>query len=338
MFLRFNTNLSAINSSQALLENTNKLAQSIERLSTGKRINRAGDDPSGLTLAEKLKAQIEAMAQANSNAQNGISLFQTADEALDSTASALSRMNELALEAANGDLTNSDRVEIQNEINTLISEVDRIAETTTFNLKKLLDGTANAIVSTNNPTAISAMAVGDTGNGGVFSITIGATAAGALQVQRSSIFTTDGSTTATTSTLLNSISSFSGLLGSAQPITLWGNGQSATIYLYGSDTLDEAMGKFSLAIADSSGTTDLDMEGALQAGSLPNLARVITSGASSGSVEIASGIPGMLGEITFSGDQDILTAFGFPKSSAPKSRLFPSALPRSAPTRPTPSQ
>jgi len=217
----------------------------------------------------------------------------------------------LALDAANADLTNNDRAEIQAEIGTLINEIDRIADTTTFNKKQLLNGSSNAVVSTNNPTLINGLVVGNTGSGGVFSIVINASAAGSQQVQLSSIFTTDGSTTATTTTQLNSIASFSGMFATSKQLTLWGNAKSATVTLSGTDTLDEAMGKISLAIADSSSTTDLGMDGAIVGGSEPNLARVITSGATSGSVEISSAMPGNVGEITFSGDSDLLTAFGF---------------------------
>ena len=127
MFLRFNTNIPANNSYQALKENTNNLARSLERLSTGQQINRFGDDPAGATIAERLRTQILAYAQAGSNAQNGVSLFQAADDSLDSTTSTLSRMYELSVEAANDDLTNSDRGEIQTEIDSLIAEIDRIA-------------------------------------------------------------------------------------------------------------------------------------------------------------------------------------------------------------------
>ena len=114
----------------------------MEKLSSGLRINRAGDDAAGLAISEKMRGQIRGLDQAAKNAQDGISLIQTAEGALNETHDILQRMRELAVQAANDTNTGDDRKEIQKEINQLTSEIDRIGNTTEFNTKKLLDGGA----------------------------------------------------------------------------------------------------------------------------------------------------------------------------------------------------
>ena len=119
-------------------------AKSIEKLSSGYRINRAGDDAAGLAISEKMRGQIRGLNQASANAQDGISMIQTAEGALGETHSILQRMKELATQSANGTNTESDRGEIQKEINQLTSEINRIGNTTEFNTQKLLDGGSSA--------------------------------------------------------------------------------------------------------------------------------------------------------------------------------------------------
>ncbi len=116
-------------------------SKSLEKLSSGLRINRAGDDAAGLAISEKMRGQIGGLNQSVRNAQDGISLIQTAEGALNETHSILNRMRELSVQSANDTNTSDDRVEIQKELNELIDEVDRIASDTEFNTKSLLDGT-----------------------------------------------------------------------------------------------------------------------------------------------------------------------------------------------------
>ena len=115
-------------------------AKSMERLSSGMRINRAADDAAGLAISEKMRGQIRGLKQATRNAQDGISLIQTAEGSLNETHAILQRMRELADQAANGTNTESDRLDIQKEIDQLTNEIDRIANTTEFNTQKLLNG------------------------------------------------------------------------------------------------------------------------------------------------------------------------------------------------------
>ena len=143
MSLRIYQNVEALNAHRQLAVNQSNLSKSIEKLSSGLRINRAGDDAAGLAISEKMRGQIRGLKQAQRNAQDGISLIQTAEGALQEVHSILQRMRELAVQAANDTNTDKDRQEIQKEINQLIQEIDRIAENTQFNTKTLLDGNFN---------------------------------------------------------------------------------------------------------------------------------------------------------------------------------------------------
>ena len=134
-------NMTAMNANRQLGITQNAQAKSSEKLSTGYRINRAGDDAAGLSISEKMRSQIRGLNKASDNAQNGISLIQVAEGALNETHSILQRMNELATQAANDTNTSVDRNAIQSEIDQLTSEVDRIRSTTQFNSMNLLDGT-----------------------------------------------------------------------------------------------------------------------------------------------------------------------------------------------------
>jgi flagellin len=133
-------NLTAMNANRQLGITTGQQAKSSEKLSSGYKINRAADDAAGLTISEKMRSQIRGLNRASDNAQDGISLIQTAEGALNEAHSILQRMNELATQAANDTNTTSDRTAIQKEINALTSELDRIASTTQFNTQNLLDG------------------------------------------------------------------------------------------------------------------------------------------------------------------------------------------------------
>ena len=133
-------NLSAMNANRMLGVTTGQQAKSSEKLSSGYRINRAADDAAGLSISEKMRSQIRGLNKASDNAQDGISLIQVAEGALNETHSILQRMNELATQAANDTNTTLDRTAIQAEITQLKEEVDRIQSTTQFNSMNLLDG------------------------------------------------------------------------------------------------------------------------------------------------------------------------------------------------------
>lgn len=139
-----NHNISALNAWRNLGINDSAMNKSLEKLSSGMRINRAADDAAGLAISEKMRGQIAGLNQAVRNAQDGISLIQTAEGALNETHAILQRMRELAVQSANDTNTNEDRTQIQAEITQLVSEINRIATTTQFNTQNLLTGSLNA--------------------------------------------------------------------------------------------------------------------------------------------------------------------------------------------------
>ena len=133
-------NLTAMNSNRMLGLTTSTQAKSTEKLSSGYKVNRAADDASGLAISEKMRRQVRGLTQASANAQDGISMVQTAEGALNEVHDMLQRLNELAVKGENGTLTSEDRGYINSEVKQLMSEIDRVASTTTFNEKNLLNG------------------------------------------------------------------------------------------------------------------------------------------------------------------------------------------------------
>jgi len=145
MPLVINTNVSAINSQRQLVQSGNDMDQAMERLSSGKRINSAADDAAGLAIANRMTSQIGGLNQAVRNANDGVSLIQTAEGALDEVTNILQRMRELAIQSANGIYSDVDRTSLDAEVQQLKAELDRIAETTTFNGQPLLDGSVGTV-------------------------------------------------------------------------------------------------------------------------------------------------------------------------------------------------
>ena len=156
-------NMQAMNANRMLNVTTGQQAKSTEKLSSGYRINRAADDAAGLTISEKMRKQIRGLDQASTNAQDGVSAVQTAEGALTEVHSMLQRMNELATQAANGTNAESDRQAIQDEIDQLTTEIDRVAETTKFNETYLLKGDTKGTTKTNTLAAHDAGLAGKLG-------------------------------------------------------------------------------------------------------------------------------------------------------------------------------
>ena len=154
-------NMSAVNANRMMNVTTTSLSKSTEKLSSGYKINRAADDAAGLSISEKMRGQIRGLNKASSNAQDGISLIQTAEGALNESHSILQRMRELSVQAANGTETDDDREAVNNEIKQLQDELTRISDTTEFNTMKLLDGSQagpNGVSSTGNSTTSAIVA------------------------------------------------------------------------------------------------------------------------------------------------------------------------------------
>ncbi|MDI3233593.1 flagellin [Exiguobacterium antarcticum] len=150
-----NHNITALNTHNKLSSASAAQGKSMEKLASGLRINKAGDDAAGLAISEKMRGQVRGLDQASRNAQDGISLIQTAEGALNETHDILQRMRELSVQAGNDTNTTNDRGEIQKEISQLTSEVDRIADTTQFNTKVLLKGEFGTTATSANPTNLA---------------------------------------------------------------------------------------------------------------------------------------------------------------------------------------
>lgn len=135
--MRINNNISALNTHRQMSVNTSNATKSMEKLSSGLRINRAGDDAAGLSISEKMRSQIRGLNQASSNAQDGISLIQTAEGALTEVSSMLTRVKELAVQKANGTYSDKDKLNIDAEVNALSAEINNIMSSTEFNGKNV---------------------------------------------------------------------------------------------------------------------------------------------------------------------------------------------------------
>ena len=186
-------NMTSMNANRQLGITGNAQAKSSEKLSSGYRINRAGDDAAGLTISEKMRSQIKGLNKASKNAQDGISAIQAAEGALNETHSILQRMNELATQAANDTNTTSDRTAIKSELDALESEIDRIATTTQFNTQDLLSGSftgknlqVGALSGQSIKISISSMKASDLGVNGK-TVTSFSTAGAAMKAYQDAI-------------------------------------------------------------------------------------------------------------------------------------------------------
>lgn len=184
-----NHNMGAINAQRNMGINSGAASKSMEKLSSGLRINRAGDDAAGLSISEKMRAQIRGLDQASTNAEDGISMIQTAEGALNETHSILQRMRELSVQAGNDTNADTDRSAIQEEINQLTSEINRIGNTTEFNTQKLLKGDGASNLNKSGVVADGALTNGATTN---VEATQTTTFAGGLEDGKSVTWTLNG--------------------------------------------------------------------------------------------------------------------------------------------------
>ncbi|MDK2901915.1 MAG: flagellin [Thermosediminibacterales bacterium] len=205
--MRINHNISALNAWRNLYVNDTNMSKSLEKLSSGLRINRAADDAAGLAISEKMRAQINGINQAVRNAQDGISLIQTAEGALNEVHAILQRMRELAVQSANGIYTDDDRALLQEEVNQLTSEIDRIATQTEFNKQTLLTGSF-----TNKMLQIGANA-GQTITIGISAMTAGASG---LDVKNVTIVSNPSTAISTIDTAIERVASTRAKLGAIQ--------------------------------------------------------------------------------------------------------------------------
>jgi flagellin len=293
----------------------------VAKLSTGLRINGASDDAAGLAISEKMRRQIRGLSRAKLNAQDGISMVQTAEGALNETQSILQRMRELATQSANDTLTSNDRLEIQKEVVQLKDELNRISRGTEFNTKRLLDGSQTALISSNS-NAVQGFANGtDFIGGGDFDVDIELLSGGISQMQKSQIFTLNDGTggLATGQTQFQSIAQFYDedgvfVLDTPQTLTLRGNSQESTITLDGQMTLDNLAASMQNALASNSGL-NIDNSSA----AVVNTAATQVAGLG-GYVEIESGFVGDQGAFSLAADEKLIKALGFSVSRAEVNR------------------
>jgi flagellin len=279
--MRINTNIAALTSYNALNTTNRALTKSIERLSTGLRINSAADDAAGLAISEKMRAQFKGLDQAASNSQDGISMIQTAEGALNETHSILQRMRELSVQAANDTLTQEDRAYIQLEIDELKSEITRISTTTQFNKQQLLDGSAAVLWSSSDLTTKAIIngglrSIDQFGqklvNEGNFVMSITVENIGKAEILKTDIFKVKHSCTdatadyqykvgdiASSGTQLRDIDKFwdangKFLLDDPKTVTITqGNGKTASFTIYSTDTVQSLQDKLNAAIGGGLG-------------------------------------------------------------------------------------
>lgn len=320
MSLRINQNVLSIKTYASLSQTSNRLEKSIQKLSSGLRINSAADDAAGLAISEKMRRQIRGLNRAALNAQDGISMIQTAEGALNESQSILQRMRELAIQASNDTLTSNDRLEIQKEVNQLRTEIDRISQGTEFNTKKLLDGSQSALISSSSK-AVNGIVVGNAAHGGDYNVSIALLNGGISQMQRSQMFT-DKNTglLADGTTKLEDIAEFYDangqfLLDSPQTLTITGNSEDASVTVDGQMSLNELAGAIQQAINSSNGL-----------GMKNSTAEVVTTAATNvsglgGYMQVVSGSVGDQGNFSIAGPQSVVDALGFSVTRESKNNL-----------------
>ena len=312
MSLRINQNALSVSTYGTLSKTSSRLEKSIAKLSSGLRINTAADDAAGLAISEKMRRQIRGLNRAVLNAQDGISMIQTAEGALNETHSILQRMRELATQSANDTLTSNDRLEIQKEVNQLRDEINRISRGTEFNTKRLLDGSQTALISASSDSVKGIVTGGINGIAADYDVSLALLAGGASQMQRTQIFTlNDGAgTLADGGTQLQSIAQFYDangvfVLDTPQTLSLHGNTQDASVVLDGQMTLDNLAADLQNALVSKSGLSiDSSRTGVV------NTIQTQVAGVG-GYVEIVSGFVGEQGEFSIASDQRVMDALGF---------------------------
>ena len=344
--MRVYHNIPALFTYNSLSTTNDQLQKSINKLSTGLRINSAADDAAGLAISEKMRGQIRGLDMAVRNAQDGISMIQTAEGALNETQSILQRMRELSVQAANDTLTANGRQAIQLEIDQLKEEIDRIANTTQFNKKKLLDGSASILWSTDTPDTKVFVRGGlrqvdaygqKTALEGNYKVTIEAQEIGQGQVLKTDIFKLKHGSAAEIGQVASSDSKLYDIdkfwdangkfmLDDPQTLTLvMGDGQQRSVTIYADDTLASLAEKLGGAIQDMQSA--YVSTAAVTAG---NLVQYVAPGSATtsgnltveGTIVISSAVVGKAGEITFIGDEDLLKALSLSQVQESKENRF----------------
>ena len=307
MSLRINHNVTSLSTYANLSSTSTKMEKSIAKLSSGLRINSASDDAAGLAISEKMRSQISGLNRAKLNAQDGMSMVQTAEGGLNETESIIQRMRELAIQASNDTLTSNDRLEIQKEINQLSSAIDDIADSTEFNTKKLLNGSQTAQISSSS-NFVKGMVTGGAASGGDFSVKMEVVQGGISQMQTSQMFMNKNTgELANGSTKLEDIAQFyddngTFALSTSQTLTVTGNAKTAEVTVDGKMTLNELASALQNAI---SGASNLGLKN-----STVQFKDGGSNTADGGYLELTSGVVGEEGNFSIAGDQSMIDALG----------------------------
>ncbi len=210
MGLRVNTNVTSVNAQRNLSTVTERLSSNFRKLSTGLRISTAADDAAGLAISERLRSQVRSLEQAKRNANDGISMVQTAEGALNEVSSILTRLRELAIQSSNGSVSNQDKETLDQEFQSLVNEVNRIGSSTEFNGIKLLDGS--------NSSVSFQVGFGTTIGTDTLDVTLAPALATTLSLQSLDIGSGGSTTTAVTNidAAINTVSGLRGTLGAVQ--------------------------------------------------------------------------------------------------------------------------
>ena len=305
MGLRLNHNFAALKSIGYLETSRANLSKSIERLSSGLRINRSADDPTGLSISEKVRAQIQGLSRAITNAQDGVSIIQAAEGALSEGHSLLNRMRELTLQSQSDSLTSTDRLEIQREVDQLLAEIDRISSTTEFNSKKQLDGSMTAH-TTSDHKDLRAYSVGGPVSAGEYELSVQKATNGKREIQSSAIQRDkDTDEIAGLDTQLKDLDSMydsegNFFLDTPKTLTLRAHGKSAEVLVTSTLTISEFGSKIESAIVNSK---QLDLIGSN-----------FGFDTSSGQFFYEAGVEGQHGELSFAGDENLLMAIAMQKT------------------------
>ncbi len=320
MSLRINQNVLSIKTYSNLTQTNSRLEKSIQKLSSGMRINSAADDAAGLAISEKMRRQVRGLNRAVLNAQDGISMIQTAEGALNESQSIVQRMRELAIQASNDTLTGNDRLEIQKEVNQLRSEIDRISQNTEFNTKKLLNGSQSALISSSSKF-VDGIVTGNASGGGDYNVSIALLSGGISQMQRSQVFT-DKNTgeLADGSTKLQDISQFydsngSFSLSSPQQLTLTGNSEDALITIDAQMSLNELAAAIQQALTSEAGLGIRNSNAGVVGTAISGISGI------GGYIQLASGSVGDQGDFSISGPQSLVDALGFSETRKSENNL-----------------
>lgn len=302
--LSINQSLLSLKALHSLNRASAGLEKSVKRISSGLRIGTAADDPAGLAMSEKLRTQIKGFERAFLNAQDGISMVQTAEGGLSNTQGILQRIRELAVQSANSALTSSDRLSVQLEVKELIGQINNISSSTKFNTKNLLDGSQSAQVSLSSKFA-SAVVSANAKAAGSYDVSLKTIKGGVSEVQRSQILTERSSQKPVSGTtklediaqLYDSNGQFA--LSAGETLTITGNGKDTVIQINGQHTLNDLSAALQHGL-----NSGLEIQGSYASA-------VSDANKSSAYIEISSGFAGNKGSFSIIGSEALTSAFGF---------------------------